>query len=110
MERLTGRKTAEDLKANVNSLQAAGLEPAITDLRYIKLAEYENAEEETEVKRMKGKIKYEKPKLYYCDPTKRPRCEKTACYVNGGCCELTSFKEFARTDENGNAVEYKEGD
>ena len=59
---------------------------------------------------MKDKVKYKKPTLYYCDPAKRPRCEKTECYKNGGCCELTSFKEFARTDENGNAIECKEGD
>lgn len=45
MGRLTDRKTAEDLKANVNSLQALGIEPNMSDLRYIKLAEYENAEE-----------------------------------------------------------------
>ena len=59
---------------------------------------------------MKDKIKYEKPKLYYCDPAKYQQCEKTECYLYGGCCELTSFKEFARTDENGNAIEYKDGD
>lgn len=59
---------------------------------------------------MKDKVKYEKPKLYFCDPAKRPQCKKIACYVNGGCCELTQHKEFARTDENGKYMEYKEGD
>lgn len=45
MKRLTNRKTAEDLKANVNSLQALGFDPTISDQRYIKLAEYEDIEE-----------------------------------------------------------------
>lgn len=58
---------------------------------------------------MKDKVKYKKPKLYYCDAYKRPQCRGTACYLHGGYCELTQHKEFARTDENGNAIEYKEG-
>ena len=45
MKRLTDRKTAEAVKANAEKLQAAGFEPSISDLRYIKLAEYENEEE-----------------------------------------------------------------
>lgn len=45
MHRLTDKKTAADLKHNVEGLQAAGVEPNISDLRYIKLAEYENREE-----------------------------------------------------------------
>ena len=45
MERLTNRKTAEELKVNADGLRAAGLEPNMSDLRYIKLAEYENREE-----------------------------------------------------------------
>lgn len=48
MQRLTNRKTAEDLKANAEKLRAAGLEPSEMDKRYIKLAEYENSEEEAE--------------------------------------------------------------
>ena len=43
--RLTDRKTAEAVKANAQKLQAAGFEAAISDLIYIKLAEYENEEE-----------------------------------------------------------------
>lgn len=43
--RLTDRKTAADLKANADSLRELGLEPSILDRRYIKLAEYEDAEE-----------------------------------------------------------------
>ena len=46
MNRLTDRKTAEAVKANAEKLQAAGFEPSISDLIYIKLAEYENAEED----------------------------------------------------------------
>lgn len=107
MERLTDRKTAADLKANVESLQALGLEPNMSDLRYIKLAEYENREERERSERY---LNYEKPKLYFCDPVKRPMCEKTMCFMHGGCCKLTDQKEFAQTDENGNAIEYKEGD
>lgn len=48
MERLTDRKTAADLKENAEKLRAAGVEPNISDLRYIKLAEYENEEETQE--------------------------------------------------------------
>ena len=46
MKRLTNRKTAEAVKANTQKLQAAGFEAAISDLIYVKLAEYENAEED----------------------------------------------------------------
>ena len=45
MERLTDRKTAAALKKNADGLKAKGIEPNISDLRYIKLAEYENEEE-----------------------------------------------------------------
>lgn len=45
MERLTDRKTAATLKDNADGLRAVGLEPTISDLMYIKLAEYENVEE-----------------------------------------------------------------
>lgn len=45
MKRLTDRKTAEAVKANIEGLQAKGFEVSISDLRYVKLAEYENEEE-----------------------------------------------------------------
>lgn len=48
MNRLTDRKTAEDLRRNVEGLQKAGIEPDISDLRYIRLAAYEDAEERKE--------------------------------------------------------------
>ena len=46
MERLTDRRTAEQVRENIEGLQAKGFEVSIGDLRYIKLAEYENAEED----------------------------------------------------------------
>lgn len=45
MERLTDRKTAAELKHNCEGLRKKGIEPNMSDLRYIKLAEYENKEE-----------------------------------------------------------------
>jgi hypothetical protein len=45
MERLTDKKVAENLKSNIEGLKKAGLDISIDDLRYIKLAEYENEEE-----------------------------------------------------------------
>lgn len=45
MKRLTDRKTAANLKANADGLRAVGLEPTISDRRYVKLAEYENRDE-----------------------------------------------------------------
>ena len=46
MKRLTDRKIAAELKANADGLRAAGIEPTISDQRYIKLAEYENRDEQ----------------------------------------------------------------
>lgn len=48
MNRLTDRRTAEQVRENIEKLQAAGVEPSVGDLRYVKLAEYENKEEEEE--------------------------------------------------------------
>lgn len=45
MERLTDRELAKALKSNCEGLKRAGIEPNMSDLRYIKLAEYENREE-----------------------------------------------------------------
>lgn len=46
MERLTDKKVAENLKSNIiEGLKKAGVDISIDDLRYIKLAEYENEEE-----------------------------------------------------------------
>lgn len=48
MERLTDRRTAEQVRENIEGLQEKGFEVSIDDLRYVKLAEYENKEEEEE--------------------------------------------------------------
>lgn len=48
MKRLTDSKVAENLKYNMEGLARAGIEPSIEDLRYIKLADYEDAEERKE--------------------------------------------------------------
>lgn len=45
MNRLTDRELAKALKSNCDGLKRAGIEPNMSDLRYIKLAEYENREE-----------------------------------------------------------------
>jgi hypothetical protein len=45
MGRLTDRKTAAAIKENCEKLQAAGFAVDMSNLRYIKLAAYENAEE-----------------------------------------------------------------
>ena len=45
MERLTDKKVAENLKSNIEGLKKAGVDISVDDLRYIKLAEYENEEE-----------------------------------------------------------------
>ena len=46
MERLTDRRTAEQVRENIEKLQAAGVEPSVSDVRYVRLAEYEDAEED----------------------------------------------------------------
>ena len=64
MERLTDRRTAAELKKNVDGLRAAGLEPSIMDKRYIKLAEYENREERAE---KRGRWEYDKTRdQHFC--------------------------------------------
>lgn len=48
MTRLTDKHTAAELKRNCEGLRAAGIDPPMSDLRYIRLAEYEDIEEMTE--------------------------------------------------------------
>lgn len=48
MKRLTDKRTAETLRSNAEKLRAKSFEIPIDDLRYIKLAEYENEEERRE--------------------------------------------------------------
>lgn len=46
-----------------------------------------------------------KDTLYLCDPQKNTECQKGICHVlNGYGCFLTTRKEFAVTDENGNPI------
>ena len=49
MERLTDRDTAEALRANAEKLLSKGMQVDISDLRYIKLAGYENEQERREM-------------------------------------------------------------
>ena len=46
MERLTDRRTAEQVRENIEKLRAAGVEPSVSDVRYVRFADYENKEEE----------------------------------------------------------------
>lgn len=50
MERLTDREAAEALRANVEELLSKGIQVDVSYLRYIRLAEYENQEEDQEVR------------------------------------------------------------
>lgn len=45
MNRLTDRRTAEAVRENIEKLRAAGVEPSVSDVRYVRLAEYEDEEE-----------------------------------------------------------------
>ena len=45
MNRLTDRRTAETLRSNIAGLRAAGIEPSALDVVYVRLADYEDAEE-----------------------------------------------------------------
>lgn len=60
MQRLTDKRTAEALKQNADGLKAKGFDVPIDDLRYIKLAEYENEEE----RRERTSVNYD-PDEYY---------------------------------------------
>lgn len=48
MKRLTDRRVAKALRTNAEGLIAKGFDVPIDDLRYIKLADYENEEERRE--------------------------------------------------------------
>ena len=83
MNRLTDRRTAQQVKENAAGLLEKGLAPAVSDQIYIKLAEYENAEEEGVT-------------LYFCNPELNTGCEKSSCYINGGGCMQTTNIKFRR--------------
>lgn len=48
MERLTDRRTAEQVRENIEGLIAAGVEPSVSDVRYVRLAEYEDKDKRGE--------------------------------------------------------------
>lgn len=92
MERLTDRKTAAELKENAEKLRAAGLEPTISDQRYIKLAEYENAEEFIEMTThtpvlsyqtaaIKAALENDKCKAYFGSKATKTICDELASYA-----------------------------
>ena len=60
MERLTDHKTAEALRNNAEGLSAKGIDVPIDDLRYIKLARYEDEEERKALKEERKNQKREK--------------------------------------------------
>lgn len=99
MGRLTNRKTAAELKENAEKLRAAGIEPTISDLRYIKLAAYENRDEDFEKFRNSHNLN-----VYECDADKNTKCKQTSCYKCGGQCHLTFDLQFAKLDKNGNPI------
>lgn len=49
MKRLTSSKVADELRRNIAGLRAAGIEPDIDSIRYVRLAELEEAEERREL-------------------------------------------------------------
>ena len=61
MDRLTDHKTAEALRNNAEGLSAKGIDVPIDDLRYIKLAAYEDAEES----RSRLCVQYDPDEEYY---------------------------------------------
>ena len=98
MGRLTDRKTVADLKANVDRLRALGIEPNISDLRYIKLAEYENRYERTNHKE-KGRCVDCVYGMFHREDWMPSTlrgvhlfCKKyhTECLLEGGCSEFTN--------------------
>ena len=60
MNRLTDRRTAEQVRENIEKLRAAGVEPSVSDVRYVRLADYENEEE----RRERTSVNYD-PDEYY---------------------------------------------
>ena len=39
---------------------------------------------------------YKDQELYECDPIKFKECKKTGCFMNGGPCHLTTYKEYEK--------------
>ena len=47
--RLTDSRVAENLRTNIEGLERAGIEPSMSDKRYVKLAWFEDQEENGEL-------------------------------------------------------------
>ncbi len=75
MERLTDRELAEALKSNCEGLKRAGIEPSISDLRYIKLAEYENAAEHIETVTSASALSYQVAMIKHLMDGKAVKCK-----------------------------------
>jgi hypothetical protein len=60
MQRLTDKRTAEALRHNVEGLRAKGFTVPIDDLRYIKLADYEDEQE----RRERNQVNYDPDEWY----------------------------------------------
>lgn len=41
-----------------------------------------------------------KTRVYYCDAQKNTQCKKTACYINGGPCMLTTHSQYRRRKDD----------
>ena len=61
MQRLTNRRTAEQVRQNCEGLIKAGVQPSILDLMYCRLAEYEDADES----RSRLCVNYDPDEEYY---------------------------------------------
>lgn len=61
MRRLTDSRTAQQLRDNASGLMSKGFEVPIEDLRYIRLAEYEEREQQREL----FTVSYDPDEEYY---------------------------------------------
>lgn len=75
MERLTDKELAKALKSNCEGLKRAGIEPNMSDLRYIKLAEYENAAEYIEMTTNAPALSYQVAMIKHLMDGKAVRCK-----------------------------------
>lgn len=60
MQRLTDKRTAETLRHNAEGLMVKGFTVPIDDLRYIKLADYEDEQE----RRERNQVNYDPDEWY----------------------------------------------
>ena len=74
-KRLTDPRIAVALLSNIEGLVAAGIEPDIEHLRYIKLAEYEDREDISPCKRTCIVCGRNVPEIYGARITCSPECQ-----------------------------------